>query len=280
MPYDKMKELKRVTDYYNGDKMQKRFSAIITGETNAGKTYILRTARFPIHIDSFDPGGTKCLSDLILSKNNPDGQIVADTQWETEDPFNPKAFAEWMKVTQVRMDSGYFDMFGTYCIDSLSTLSDAVMNYQLGSVGREGETPMRNRDYMPQKVLIQNYVRKLMNLPCDFILTGHLREHEDIISIDNKTGIVRKTTRYRLNVVGQAVVALPLMFDELYVIIGKEGSSGPNREMLVDSLGTYIARSRLKRNGKLASKEPPDIKGLLKKIGLSWTDKPRLDKIV
>jgi len=86
MAYDAAAELKRVRDYYQGDPLQKRFSALITGETNAGKTYILRTARRPIHIDSFDPGGTKCLSDLIAS-----GDVIADTTWENDDPFDPKA---------------------------------------------------------------------------------------------------------------------------------------------------------------------------------------------
>ena len=76
MPYDYKKELKQVKDYYNGDPLQKRFSALVTGETNAGKTFLLRTARKPVHIDSFDPGGTKCLRDLIKS-----GDIIADTQW-------------------------------------------------------------------------------------------------------------------------------------------------------------------------------------------------------
>jgi hypothetical protein len=169
MPYDKLAELKRVTDYYAGDSLQKRFSAIISGETNSGKTYLLRTARMPVHIDSFDPGGTKCLQPWIDR-----GQIVADTTWENEDPFEPKAFAEWMKTTEIRFKIGYYDMFGTYALDGLTTFSDAVMNNQLASKDRAGESPMRNRDYMPQKTHVVNYIRKLMNLPCDFVLTGHL----------------------------------------------------------------------------------------------------------
>jgi len=50
------------------------------------------------------------------------------------------------------------------------------------------------------------------------------------------------------------------------------------REMLIDSLGQYIARSRLKSDGKLDAIEEPDIKKLLKKIKLNWEDKPRLEK--
>ena len=273
MPYDPMKELKRVTDYYNQDPLQKRFSAIVTGETNAGKTYLLRSARFPIHIESFDPGGTKCLTDLVRSKENPNGQIVVDSSWETEDPFNPTAYAEWMKVTNIRLTTGYFNMFGTYALDGLTTFGKAVMNFQLASDDRAGEVPKFNWDYNPQRNNIENYIRKLMNISCDFIVMGHLREIEKLLAVDNK-GIKRTEIKYRLHVTGQSVITIPLLFDELYTIIGK--GNPPKREMLIDSLGTYIARSRLKRNGKLDASEEPDIRKILKKAGFASEDKPKL----
>jgi hypothetical protein len=271
MAYDAQAELQRVRDYYKGDKLQQRFSALVTGETNAGKTFILRTARKPIHVDSFDPGGTKCLRDLIES-----GDAVADTRYEDDDPFNPKAYAEWKKNTDIRFQIGYFNQFGTYCLDSATTFGMAVMNYQLGSKSRAGEAPQMRVDYHPQKVEMTNYFRKLMNLPCDFILTGHLREIKKLISLDTKTGVAHEDIKYRFYTTGQAVITIPLLFDEIYVITGKEGRDGPKREMLIDSLGTYIARSRLKSKGLLNAVEPPDIKALLKKAGFSAEDKPKL----
>lgn len=283
MPYDYKKELEKVTKYYNGDHLQKRFSALVTGETNSGKTYLLRSARMPLHVDSFDPGGTKCLRDLIRSEKNPNGQVVVDTQWESEDPFNPNVFADWMKTIDIRLQIGYFEKFGTYCIDSATTFGDTVMNYQLKSQQREGTAPMHRRDYMPQKVYMQNYIRKLMRLPCDFILTGHLREIKELLRIDTSTGIKTEDIKYRFYTTGQAVVTIPLLFDEIYVLTGKDGrGSTPKREMLIDSLGKYIARSRLKANGLLEATENPNIKELLKKIGLDWEDKPKLgvDQII
>lgn len=273
MAYDYKNELDRVKKHYEGDPLQKRFSALVTGETNAGKTYLLRTARFPVHIDSFDPGGTKCLRDLIES-----GDVIADTQWESDDPFNPKTFAEWKKSVDIRMKIGYFDKFGTYCLDSATTFGDAVMNEQLASKSRAGEAPQHRHDYNPQKVAMTNYIKKLMRLPCDFIMTGHLREIKKLVRIDPKTGIATEDIKYRFYTTGQAVVTIPLLFDEIYVIIGDEQRGrAPKRKMLIDSLGTYIARSRLKANGKLEAEEPPDIRALLKKIGLDWQDKPKLE---
>jgi len=270
MPYDRLKELKRVTDHYAGDDLQKRFSAIISGPTNSGKSYINSTARFPVHIDSFDPGGSKCLAPWIKS-----GDVVVDTAYENEDPFAPTAFAAWQKNFEIRLATNYFDMFGTYCIDSLSTFSDAVMNSQLKSQSRAGESPMRNKDYMPQKTLIVNNIRKMLNLPCDFILTAHLKEIVEKETYDTSTGISTKIVNYRLHVVGQAVVTIPLLFDELWVLQGK--GEKPDRKILTNSLGKYLARSRLCTNGKLDSIEPPNIKKILKKAGFDHTDKPKLE---
>jgi hypothetical protein len=271
MAYDAAAELKRVKTYYAGDPLQKRFSALVTGETNAGKTFLLRTARLPVHIDSFDPGGTKGLRDLIAS-----GDIVADTRYENDDPFDPKAYADWKKATDVRFQIGYYNQFGTYCLDSATTFGMAVMNYGLANKSRAGESPQMRVDYSPQKTEMTNYFRKLMNLPCDFILTGHLREMRKVLSVDTKTGVVREEVKFRFYTTGQAVITIPLLFDEIYVITGKQGSDGPRREMLIDSLGEYIARSRLKSKGLLNSVESPDIKALLKKSGFEYGDKPKL----
>lgn len=275
MPYDYKNELESVKKYYSDDPLQKRFSLLLTGETNAGKTYILRTARFPIHIDSFDPGGTKCLRDLIRSENNPKGQIIADTQWEADDPFSPDKFAKWKKAMDLRFEIGYFNHFGTYCLDSATTWGDAVMNYGLANKNRAGEVPQMRHDYNPQKVEMINYIKKLMRLPCDFILTGHLRTEETLLYVDTKTGVEKKDIRYRFYTTGQAVVTIPLLFDEMYVLTGK--GEPPKRELVIDSLGTYNARSRLKGKGKLNDREPPDIKALLKKCNFDATDKPSLE---
>jgi len=273
MPYNRDTELKRVREFYSGDKMQSRFSAIVTGETNSGKTFLLRTARFPVHIDSFDPGGTKCLKKWIDS-----GDIVVDTRWETEDPFKPSTYAEWKKATEIRLSIDYFSMFGTYCIDSLTTFAQAAMNAQLALKNRAGEAPQHRVDYNPQKVEIENRIRRLMNLSCDFILTAHLREHRDLRSIDKSTGIRYEEVRHRLYITGQAVMTVPLLFDEMYVLVGK--GNPPRREMYIDSLGEYLARSRIKAGGKLDASEAPDIKNLLKKAGLNWQDKPKLKEVV
>jgi len=265
-------ELKEIRSHYRGDKLQSRFSALVTGESGSGKTFLVRTCRLPIHIDSFDPGGTKGLRDLIDS-----GDVVADTRWESENPLKPTKFAEWKRVTERRLLNGYFNSFGTYVLDSCTTWGQAIMNDVLLSAGQVGQAPRWSHDYVPQKVAMETYIRKLMSVPCDFFLLGHLETQEEVIAVDAKTGVKSKTTQFRLMITGKALITVPLLFDELYVLGTRERSTGLERYILTDAQGKYQARSRLKGTAKLNKEEPADVKAILKKIGFDASDKPKLN---
>lgn len=275
MAYDAQAELKRVMEFYSNDPLQRRFSALITGVTGSGKSYLLRTCRHPCHIDSFDPGGTKGLRPWIRSKENPNGQIIADTSYENEDPYNPTVFEKWKKDLEIRLRTDYFSNFGTYMLDSASMWADAVMGSQLKSVNKAGEAPKWNRDYTPQKVLMINYIKKLMSLPCDFILTGHLREQKETVGLA-KDGTAIEKINYRFFTTGQGMITIPLQFDELYVMEGTETSAGVKREIILEAQGKYIARSRLKSNANIPFKVKADMKDLLKKFGFPHEDKAPL----
>jgi hypothetical protein len=120
-----------------------------------------------------------------------------------------------------------------------------------------------------------NAIKRMMNLPCDFILIGHLKMIEEVKGT-TKDGEPIKTIKYRFLTTGQASVTIPMQFDELYVLRGKDEREGVRRILLTDAQGQYQARSRLKADGKLLVEEEPNIKAILKKIGLKWEDKPAL----
>lgn len=266
------RQLYYVRDYYRGDSRQKRQTFLICGFKGSGKTSVARTCRKPIHIDSFDPGGTTVISDMIES-----GDVIADVRFEDDDPLNPDRFAIWMKSIDKRINIGYFDKFGTYMLDSSTTWGNSIMYYQLASHNDAGNIPTwKEGDYVEQKNLMQNYIKKLMRLPCDVIVTAHLDERQELISYDKPTGIKRFKTTYRFFTVGKAVITIPILFDEFYVLQTEESSEGNKRIFLLDGQGKYQASSRLRREGRLDITEPANIKAILKKIGLSTEDKPRL----
>lgn len=257
---DIRKQVEELQKMYADDPRSEAFTALLLGESGTGKSFLLRTARKPIHVDIFDPGGAVNLDDLIKK-----GEIIADTRWMKEDPKKPWAFAEWRKVTEKRLRDGYFEYFGTYAIDSSTTWTDAIMNWQLKKEGIAGQAPRWAHDYVPQKVEIQNWIKRLMGLPCDFFLTGHLEGIKDEVS---------GRMSYRYMVTGKAQVTIPLLFDEIYVLDPKGKGKDVDYRILTKATGTHLARSRMAKKGFLDVYEEPDIKKILKKCGRSTQDKP------
>lgn len=262
-------EINRVRKYYESDEKQKGFNLLLLGHYGSGKTPILLTCRKPVWIDSFDPKGTVGLKKWIEK-----GEVIADTEYEDDDPYSPKAFARWEKNFKSRYARKFFDCLGTYVIDSSTTFTAAAMACKMEEAGRAGLTPHRNKDYNPAKIVMQNYIRKCLNLKCDFILTGHLKTHDRLLSFDIKTGIERREIKHRYDAIGQAANFIPLMFSEIYVVKPKETSSGLKSELLISSSGEFVARSKLGSDGFLKNVEEPNIKGILKKVGLPTEDKP------
>jgi len=256
------KKASEIQEMYRNDESQNSFNLLLTGETGTGKSYLLRTARRPVHIDSFDPGGTKCLRDEIAK-----GHIIADTRWENDDPFKPKVWLNWVKESQARMKMGYYDHLGTYVVDSSTKWADSIMNQILFAAGIAGETPRFTKDYHPQKTQILNWVKFLLRVPCDFIMTGHLEAHKDDV-----TGAIT----YRYMTVGKAVALIPLEFDEVWTTATKPKSTGPEYHIITAHTGPYLASTRLGKGGIFKTYETPDIKYLLKKADLPTDDKPLL----
>lgn len=258
MPLDIKKDVEQLRKMYRESPSQRTFKALITGETGSGKTYLLRTCPLPVHIDSFDPGGTKCLLEDIEK-----GHIIPDIRYEGENPAKPRMFKEWEAQTKDRIRSGYFDHISTYALDSSTFWAEAIINNLMGP--RSGEQPKWSEDYAPQRYEINKWLRVLIDLPCNVVVTGHL---EPIYDKD------KRITKMRYMTVGKGAILFPLLFDEIYVCLSKPEARGVTYTLLTQRTGLFLAATRLGRGGKFEMYEKPDIKALLKKAGLESKDKP------
>jgi hypothetical protein len=260
---DARKQAQELANKYKQDRRQQSFNLLLLGEMGSGKTFMIRTARKPVHIDSFDPGGSKGLEDFIES-----GDIIVDSRYESEKPLKPFAFTEWKSVMDSRIRSGYFNHIGTYVLDSSTTWAKAIMNSILKKAGLAGSSPRFTKDYQPQKTAIENAIYEMLDLPCDFILTGHLEPFKD----EAEGGRVR----FRYMTTGKGALVIPTLFDEVWTMDPKQSSAGVEYRVLTQNTGTFTCRSRLAKEGRLNQYEKPDIKAILKKVGRSSEDLPKL----
>ena len=244
------------------------YNAIIYGSPKIGKSMTIRTCVKPILVHSFDPGGTKVLQDLIDK-----GDVIADTRFEIETPTRPKSFEIWKKEMDDLEKSGFFNLIGTYVLDSFTTWAQCIM-YEVvkraadkSNGKRSPGSPPQQQDWLHQMNEIEIWMRRFTSLPCHCIAMGH-----DDIPTDEEG---RQSDDRRPMLTGKLGKRVPALFDEIYYMFVKDQVK--NVRMLQTGIANRIhAGTRLGVDGKLALYEPPDIKAIMKKVGLDTTDKPSL----
>ena len=261
MPLDARLENERLRKLYLEDENRDKYNLLLLGEKGTGKTYIANTVRKPVFVDSFDPDGT-----LTVREMKKKGDLLAETKYEHEDPLKPTAYAQWVKDFEEKEKANYFANFGTYMLDSSTIWAEAIMNFILSKDGRAGTAPLFTKDYVPQKVMIHNALKRVLNLPCDVIVTGHVEPMKDDLL---------GSVEYRYMTTGKGTVIIPLMFTEVWIADTNQSSKGVEYRIVTQRTGKYMASSRLSA-GKLDTYETPDIKAILKKCGVDIKDKPGL----
>ena len=258
MPLDIQKELSEIKQLYTSDAQHKSFNAIIYGDSGSGKSYSLRTARRPVLVHSFDPGGQKGNRKCVE-----EGWFFVDSRWENEDPMRPSVFQAWDKEYHRLLHGGMFENIGTFVLDSATTMAGTAMNVVLQKAGRTGGHPFQ-QDYAPAMAMLEAAYKSFTTLPCDVILIAH-----SDVDKDEATGRMFIGPLF----IGKLKMRIPLLFDELYYAHTKESSAGIRYEWLTRSTGLFKARSRLAAEGKLETYEPQDFKNILRKAGLSDADR-------
>lgn len=262
MPLDARIEAERLYKLYQEEEKNQQFSLLLLGDKGSGKTFLMRTARKPVHIDSFERGGTMGLRDWIRR-----GEIVVDTSYEGDNPSKPAAFAKWKKDFEQRKRDGYFNHFATYVLDSCTKWQEAIMDGILYAANRPGTQPRFQEDYPKAKYEIHSSMMALMTLSCDIIVTGH------VAPVSDSSG---GPVEYRFVSTGKESTLIPISFGEQWITHTKDSATGVKYEIITRRVGKYLASSRLAGEGKLSTYEEPDLKAILKKCGYPTNDKPLL----
>jgi hypothetical protein len=262
MTLDINKEISDLQGMYSKSVTAKYIRMLQFGDYKSGKTSAIMTCPRPIHIDSWDPGGSK-----VLQAGIKEGWIIVDNQWEGEDPADPKMFEKFDSTYRARKAAGYFEFFATYVLDSITTFSAATMNYTLKRRKRIDNIPVSGKggdnDYVEMQAKLGPIVRDMLNLPCHVIINAHPDINED----DFGKRFIGPMVSGRLR------TELPIVLDEIYYLRVQETKDGLVRKYLTQPDGIYRCGSRLATNGMIDTWENIDIRNIIKKGGYEWKDK-------
>jgi hypothetical protein len=257
-PLNLIDEVKRLQTMYTSDRSQDTYNALVLGNIGIGKTSLIKTVRFPVLVDSFDPGGLKLADIQPLIEQ---GKIIPDVRWERPQEHG---FKEWEHVFEERKRNGIFGQVATYWVDSATTFIQSILRGVIGAKNHRFVDGATQPEYKVIGNTFIDYVMLMTGLPCDFIMTGHT-----VLEVDQSEG----KTIARFNSIPSLQINIPALFDEIYILMGgTETSAGLQRKMLTQGTDKYIARTRI-GSGIFSMYEEPDIKKLLKKANLPTEDK-------
>lgn len=262
-------EFFKIRDRYKEQSKKRGTNFLVYGDFGSGKTRLAATCPRPVLVHSFDPGGS-----VTLRKWIDKGEVLVDARFEREEDEkgDPTAYTDWEKEFNRLRKKGLFDHIGTYVIDSITTMSESLMNAVMKRNNKQKPFAQDLHTYIPQQrdYLVQQYtLRDVLNvctgLPCNFMCIGHIDRNQDEV-----TGQTIATPM----ITGKFAQKVPMLFDEVYVTDVKLTSSGPEYRLLTQSTSIYRVRSRLAEGGQLRMYEDPDIKNILRKTNTPFEDKP------
>jgi hypothetical protein len=262
MKLDFENEIAKLRKEYTENSAGSNFSCLVLGHYGSGKTSFTATGRKPILIDSFDPRGTLVLDDEVKK-----GNVVVRTFWN-ESSKNPSEYVRWENMWEHDIATNFLENFGTYAIDSFTTFIQAMTNKVAHTARRTNNLPAI-QDYQ----LIYNNVRDIVKMTSaqrvDFVVTGHIVNVQD--------GLTGEITA-ELDTYKGLKNQVPLLFSEKYIILARQKQSDTSRILLTAPFGRYIASTQLGAGGKLDREEIPNLKHILKKVGMNFEDKPQFVK--
>lgn len=249
-------------------------ATLIYGLNRTGKTHALTTARRPILIHSFDPGGLELPA---IQKGINEGWILAEPFEEgTPRRIVPSVsgtsladavYTRWATRFMEELEAGLFGLLGTYVLDTGTSMVAATLSQVAVQFGRKEGAPTE-KDYKFANKRLYDFVHTVVaELPCDFILNCHVYSWTD------------KDSKKTLNDVSLPWAVRHSVMNamhEIYLARSERTSSGQKYWWQTASDKDFFAGSRLS-GGKLSFKEPQDFKAILKKLGRRHEDAPPLD---
>lgn len=272
MADDKLRILiSSIQDVYSEEKKKEASTSfLIWGANRCGKTHSLTTARRPILIHSFDPGGLDLPSvqrgiaeGWILAEAFEDGTPRRIVPATSATALADAVYSRWAKRFLEELEAGLFNQIGTYCVDSGTNLATAMLAQAAAQFGRREGAPTKH-EYKFAKKRLYDFVHTVVSeLPCDFIMTAHVYSFTDDDSgkVYNEISLPQGPRRDTTNAM-----------HEIYLARSERTSSGQEYHWQTTADKDFKDVGSRLSDGKLSRKEPQDFRAILKKMGRRHED--------
>lgn len=216
---------------------------LLLGPSGTGKTSFLATMPAP-YVADFDNGLTSIM-----------GRDVEADQFHDPDPDNPTAYLEFKKVLKRWRDKPERE---TFCVDSLTTFSNAIFKWAMKENGRLNQQPSQG-DWGKAINEVTKALGAISTLKCNVVMTAHLQVERDELLGSIKYGPL---------IYGRGLPgSIPIYFDEVYLttVSAKPGAPAVYRLRMHPDQRYDIIKSGMNRLGCFGVEEDPDFSKLLAK---------------
>lgn len=185
------------------------------GDAGGGKSTQIITLPRPTFSYFFDPNGLNSIQghDVDYEEWLPETLPLSVFSLKKDGKKDPtkvpgsSVYQKWEQDFETKVAGGFFNKYQSVCLDSCTTLLDAIMDRILVINGRAGQFPQQD-DYGPQMVTFMNIMRTLTAMGKTIYVTGHLKTDKD--------EVLGRLIRLPL-VTGQLREKLPLLFSDVVV---------------------------------------------------------------
>lgn len=225
----------KLEELQKGEKYEK---VMVYGNSGAGKTVFASSFPGPIYFCDFDGKISSAAS--YLSKNNPDKikEIEFDDFTDKTKAKGLRPYQSFLKKLEELEKDTKAGKYKTVVIDSLTTLSDAMMEEIMASnPGIKGPVPgvPGMQHYLLLSFQFKQLIKRLLAMPCNVVMLGHIKVDKDEVT----SRIV-----YRPMLSGQLPEQIPILLEEVYraYVETKDGKTSYLAQ--TQAAGGYVARTQ------------------------------------
>lgn len=219
-----------------------RLKVFVYGHSGTGKTCFVSGFPGPIYLADFDGKASSAYHFLMERDAKKLDEIEVDNFLPSLEMGGRKVydtFVQRLARLEKLAQEGKFP-FATVALDSMTTFSEAMMQMVMEEnpgVKRPNKHTLAMQDYLTFGSMFRPIVQRLLALPCNVVLVGHVKSEKD-----DQTGEVFQKPMLS----GQLADRMPIIFEEVYYTYTEVKDGKVHYRALTRPQGRFTARTQIR----------------------------------